>query len=1396
MNLSLQLRLKDGTYVDADLGEKDAGTLLQRLEDEERQATYDDLSLELDNTDGTWGDLFTAANLPPTDAYPTCYGFRVLQDGTPLWEGDLEYSSVEHDEEKCTTRVRVLDGLQRLKRHNAEAFKRDYSGIAIVSGARHSKTLTVNSVLDADGYPLMPDDEIELGHYKHQPSGADKLKDQNMVVTAVDAGANTITFKKKLKANYGPGDAIVVKDPWHRGVTARWALEGLLDMVPGYDSAHRTIDYDDTTWSDILDVANFNSKDVSQAVQLVADWVNAQVNHKVNSLRVIGRGLDMDTAARKNLDNQVGEGSPQPVGAKRYDLIKIKGRDKRWARRGVLPFGGEKLEQEFPFSRNRARLQQVADRYWDYWGRYRGIIAGLPVADDGTGYQVGRKVSLGSVNYKVTQVSQDLDDGADRQLDLLEEGGTLPDPTGYDQDDLVDDDEDPPEPTGFVFTKDYSTTFDALYPEAKWPRTDQIITKDGLTLLRFYEFRRAYPYDELLSLVWRFEVTVWHDGQDRDKPKRMYAVPPVLQSDGYYYHGACLPAGKLWWADVLARLEDMREGIPSDENSSSIEDDHVGTPQYYSAAVNAAMWFDADARPLPTPDVGQVYGADVNVSMWLEARPEGTNKSQRYGADVIASMWLGADARPLPLPDKTHKYGANVSAAMWLEARPEGTNQSHHYGADVAAAMWGQGNSDYSDPSTGTWNIVYASSANDAPATRVKECDFQVTVALSPPAALNASHARVHATRNGAALPAVTIDLDSGSTSFVALWRRCAAAGDDLVVTRIALWQHHRRVIVPSGSLPAAIKAGATSYGSTGKPAAPGAPTIGVVPNSAGPHHLELAVDWAALSNTDALWEILVSVWVADHVLATPSAVTTANVNTGTDVITWNSHGFADGDALKYDPSTGARLKPLVKGGIYYVTASTTNTFKLSKTSGGAAIDLTTAGNNSQTLGRVGAWKEKERVNVRAKVQDGATSTLVKVIVGKVGLDGANNYPNIKVALRDVFDQVGAYAYLYGSSDSAHFTTSTQYTPLSYYQDPQGYIDAGILEANDGADSPLFFNMGNWLVATASKIYNSAWGLWDRPYVLRKRVSDCVAWSSIVAGTQIYKGLAVTSSSKVYVALVDFVKAADTSTDPSGTTGDNTYWHYWTASSNTTWRWLDWDEYRHTFGIPKPETRCGMGFPVFNVGGSDPNYCKLMVYMEARTGGIATSAWATFVADSTSGTSSEGEAPASGSSGSTPDPPLGGGCFSRDTLVMGTLGTGIPMAMLRAEEDFAHQIKGVSPEGKLVDQSVMSVFRGSFTEQMISIEGVKTTADHLWFAGELPKPGRNALISAGRLGAGSLLYGIGKGGGFEPRVLSGPGEAVGEYEPYNLNTETGNFLVSGDGGATWFLVHNAKNTGL
>ena len=84
-----------------------------------------------------------------------------------------------------------------------------------------------------------------------------------------------------------------------------------------------------------------------------------------------------------------------------------------------------------------------------------------------------------------------------------------------------------------------------------------------------------------------------------------------------------------------------------------------------------------------------------------------------------------------------------------------------------------------------------------------------------------------------------------------------------------------------------------------------------------------------------------------------PSTFTISNVNTTTNVITTSvTHNLVAGDRISFNVSGGSLPSPLVDGSNiapYYIISPTTNTFKVSTSSGGSEVDITTAGSGTIT---------------------------------------------------------------------------------------------------------------------------------------------------------------------------------------------------------------------------------------------------------------------------------------------------------------------------------------------------------------------------------------------------------------------------------------------------------------
>ena len=82
--------------------------------------------------------------------------------------------------------------------------------------------------------------------------------------------------------------------------------------------------------------------------------------------------------------------------------------------------------------------------------------------------------------------------------------------------------------------------------------------------------------------------------------------------------------------------------------------------------------------------------------------------------------------------------------------------------------------------------------------------------------------------------------------------------------------------------------------------------------------------------------------------------IATGDVNTGTEVITINSHGLLTGQAYRYKNNSGTTLAGLTDDTVYFIIKVDANTIKLATTAAnaeaGTAINLTGTGNSNQTL--------------------------------------------------------------------------------------------------------------------------------------------------------------------------------------------------------------------------------------------------------------------------------------------------------------------------------------------------------------------------------------------------------------------------------------------------------------
>lgn len=126
----------------------------------------------------------------------------------------------------------------------------------------------------------------------------------------------------------------------------------------------------------------------------------------------------------------------------------------------------------------------------------------------------------------------------------------------------------------------------------------------------------------------------------------------------------------------------------------------------------------------------------------------------------------------------------------------------------------------------------------------------------------------------------------------------------------------------------------------------------------------------AALASGDV---VRFKVWDSGDVDASPTldldsvalATGTFTADAGTDVVTASAHGLTNGQRVRLT-STGTLPAGLSAAIAYYVVNKTTNTFQVSLTSGGAAVDITDAGTGTHTFTR-----RYSRVDIEALGTDG-----------------------------------------------------------------------------------------------------------------------------------------------------------------------------------------------------------------------------------------------------------------------------------------------------------------------------------------------------------------------------------------------------------------------------------------
>jgi len=172
--------------------------------------------------------------------------------------------------------------------------------------------------------------------------------------------------------------------------------------------------------------------------------------------------------------------------------------------------------------------------------------------------------------------------------------------------------------------------------------------------------------------------------------------------------------------------------------------------------------------------------------------------------------------------------------------------------------------------------------------------------------------------------------------------------------------------------------------------------------------------------------------------------------NATTDIITSNSHGLNNGDLVQLTNSGGALPAGLTTATNYYVLSSTTNTFQLSTTIDGSAVNITDAGTGTHSFNLKGKTVYMEDFKIAVISLNTANSAAFKVKLQGAITDIAPDFnapqsPTNRWDYMDVAD--------YNSTGIIYGDTGITWT---------GTDDNRILEANQNGLSYITIEVSTW----------------------------------------------------------------------------------------------------------------------------------------------------------------------------------------------------------------------------------------------------------------------------------------------------------------------------------------------
>lgn len=168
------------------------------------------------------------------------------------------------------------------------------------------------------------------------------------------------------------------------------------------------------------------------------------------------------------------------------------------------------------------------------------------------------------------------------------------------------------------------------------------------------------------------------------------------------------------------------------------------------------------------------------------------------------------------------------------------------------------------------------------------------------------------------------------------------------------------------------------------------------------------------------------------------TVVSSVTAEADDDVLTKTAHGMVDGTKVRMTSGTGfTGLTPLTVG--YFVRDATPNTFKLSATAGGSAIDITADGTSGIFTWSVPEWTPINQGTIRgyARLTHSGSITgtaMICQITGKdnVGGDDEDTNEGIQIYINNV-SEVRIRAYYNNAGANVQATASTTIVSDTWY---------------------------------------------------------------------------------------------------------------------------------------------------------------------------------------------------------------------------------------------------------------------------------------------------------------------------------------------------------------------------